>query len=259
MSIQVPVVYHEVDSFFHRRDSRIKMALFGMMAAFIFLAPTWQWVLGLTVLGIAMAFIAKLSPRWAVVLFLLQVPNILALLIGPTLFQALAGDFSFSEDLQTGLKLSLTWAGALFVSISLASTMDVDEITDGMRGLKLPEMFCFLVGYVFVLFYISISDILRVADAMRIKGVQLETKNPFRFVAGLPRLLVPAIFVIVRRAGTMMAVLQMRGFSFTSRSKKVEFDPIDAMDILVLAIGLLVVAAAAAARFDLFTIPLLTS
>ncbi|MGF1471826.1 MAG: energy-coupling factor transporter transmembrane component T family protein [Rubrobacteraceae bacterium] len=257
MSIQVPVVYHETDSFFHRRDSRIKVALFGVMAVFIFLAPTWQWMLAFTGVGIAMAFVAKLQPRWAIVLFLLQVPNILALLIGPTVFEAISGDFSFNEDIRTGLKLSLTWAGALFVSISLASTMEVDEITDGMRGLKLPEAFCFLIGYVFVLFYVSISDILRVADAMRIKGVQLETKNPFRFVAGLPRLLVPAIFVIVRRAGTMMSVLQMRGFSFTSRSRKPEFDPIDVMDVVVLAIGILVVAAAAAARFDLISIPLL--
>lgn len=257
MFIQVPVVYHETDSFFHRRDPRIKMSLLVMMIAFIFLAPTWQWMLGLTFVGIAMAVVARLQPRWAIVLFLLQVPNILAFLIGPTLFQAFAGDFSFNEDLRTGLKLSLTWAGALFVSISLASTMDVDEITDGMRGLKLPEIFCFLVGYIFVLFYISISDILRVADAMRIKGVDLETKNPFRFVAGLPRLLVPAIFVIVRRASTMMSVLQMRGFSFTSRSKKVEFDPIDTLDLVVLAIGLLIVAAAGAARLGLITVPLL--
>ena len=136
--------------------------------------------------------------------------------------------------------------------------MDVDEITDGMRGLKLPEIFCFLVGYVFVLFYVSISDILRVADAMRIKGVELERKNPFRFVAGLPRLLVPAIFVIVRRAGTMMSVLQMRGFSFTNRSKKVELDSIDAMDVLVLATGVLVLAAAGAARFGLISVPLLS-
>ena len=136
--------------------------------------------------------------------------------------------------------------------------MDVDEITDGMRGLKLLEIFCFLVGYVFVLFYVSISDILRVADAMRIKGVELERKNPFRFVAGLPRLLVPAIFVIVRRAGTMMSVLQMRGFSFTSRSKKVEFDPIDTMDVLVLATGVLILASAGAARFGLISVPLLS-
>ena len=106
----------------------------------------------------------------------------------------------------------------------------------------------------FVLFYISISDILRVADAMRTKGVDLETKNPFRFVAGLPRLLVSAIFVIVRRASTMMSVLQMCGFSVTSRSKKVEFYPIDAMDVLVLAIGLLILAAA---RFSLISVPAL--
>lgn len=256
MSVRVPVVYHEQDSFFHRRDSRVKLGLFAMMVVFIYLAPTWEWVAGLVVIGLFMAAVAKLSKKWAIVLFALQLPNILALLAGPLFYQWILGDLAFDEDLQTGLKLSLTWTAALFVSISLASTMDVDEITDGLRGLKLPEMFCFLVGYVFVLLYISVSDVIRVADAMRLKGVEFETKNPFRFVAGLPRLIIPAIFVIVRRASTMMAVLQMRGFSFTKRTKKVELGRLDVMDASLLAVGFLILGATAAARLDI--LPLFT-
>ena len=44
----------------------------------------------------------------------------------------------FDGTLAFGLRLGFAWSAALFVSISIFSTMDIDEMTDGLRGLKVP-------------------------------------------------------------------------------------------------------------------------
>ena len=253
MSFRVPVIYHDKDSFLHRRDPRVKLLLLAVLVVFIYLAPTWQWMLGMAFIGLAMAAVAKLSWKWVLVLSLLQIPNLLGVLFFPAMDQFLAGDFSFTQEFQNGVKLASAWIAALFVSVSLFATMTTDEMTDGMRGLKLPEVVCFIVGYTFLLIYLSFSDVIRVADAMKIKGVELELKKPLRLIAGMPRLMIPAILVIVRRAPTMMSVLQIRGFSF-KRTKQVEMGRLDVPDLIVLAIGLGILAATAAAEVGLISL-----
>lgn len=252
MALRVPVLYTEKDTFFHRRDPRAKWLLFVLLVAVLYIAPSWPWMVALTFLGLAMAVVAQLSWKWVLVLWLLQLPNFLALIIIPATRDLLAGDIQpFDGNLAFGLKLGFAWSAALFMSISLFSTMDIDEMTDGLRGLKIPEVICFTFGYAFLLLYTSLSDVFRIVDAMNVKGVKLKTKNPFRLVPNLARLMVPVIFTIVRRASTMMAVLEMRGFSFTEKPKRPMPYHFGVLDAAILAVGVLIIGLAIAARLDL--------
>ncbi|BBL80931.1 hypothetical protein RxyAA322_27850 [Rubrobacter xylanophilus] len=252
MKLRVPVLYTEKDTFFHRRDPRAKWLLFFSAVGMLYAAPSWPWMVGLALVGLLIAVIAKVSWKWLLVLWLLQLPNFLALVIVPATRDILAGDVQpFDGSLAFGLKLGFAWSAALFVSISLFSTMDIDELTDGLRGLKLPEVVCFTFGYAFLLLYTSLADVFRIVDAMAVKGVSLRTKNPLRFVANLARLMVPVLFTVIRRASTMMAVLEARGFSFTKRpERKVEYK-FDFFDSALVACGLLAVGVALSFRFDL--------
>lgn len=45
MATGVPVLYQERDTVMHRRDPRVKMLLFALLFVFLFIAPTWQWML----------------------------------------------------------------------------------------------------------------------------------------------------------------------------------------------------------------------
>lgn len=254
MSLRVPVLYHEKDTFLHHRDPRAKLLLFVVLVGVLYTAPTWPWMLALTFLGLFMAGVARVSWRWLLVLWLLQLPNFLALVIIPATRDVLAGDIQpFDGNLAFGLKLGFAWSAALFVSISLFTTMDIDDMTDGLRGLKLPEFFCFTFGYAFLLLYTSLSDVFRIVDAMSVKGVSLRTRNPFRFVGNLARLMVPVIFTTVRRANTMMGVLQMRGFSFTKRPKRPYRHSFGPLDGTVVTLGVLVFGLALAARLGLIS------
>lgn len=185
-------------------------------------------------------------------LWLLQLPNFAALVIIPATRDLLAGDVQpFDGNLAFGLRLGFAWSAALFLSISLFSSMDIDEMTDGLRGLKVPEAICFTFGYAFLLLYTSLSDVFRIVDAMSVKGVTLRTKNLFRLMVNLARLMVPVIFTTVRRASTMMAVLEMRGFSFSRRPERMVPSKFDLADSALVFSGLLAFGLALGARLGL--------
>ncbi|AHY48236.1 Cobalt transport protein (plasmid) [Rubrobacter radiotolerans] len=252
MKLRVPVLYTEKDTFFHRRDPRAKWLLFACALAMLYAAPGWPWMVGLALAGLGIAVVAKVSWRWLLVLWLFQLPNFFALVIVPASRELLAGDINlFEGSLAFGLQLGFAWSAALFVSISLFSTMDIDEMTDGLRGLKVPEVVCFTFGYAFLLLYTSLADVFRILDAMSVKGVFLRTKNPLRFVANLARLMVPVLFTVIRRASTMMAVLEARGFSFTERPKRKVEHRFGLLDAGLVACGVLAVGVALSARFGL--------
>lgn len=249
MSLRVPVLYTEKDTFLHRRDPRAKWLVFVALVMFLYTAPTWPWMVTMALLGLFMAYVAKLSWKWVLVLWLLQLPNFLALIIILAARDLFAGDVQpFDGSLAFGLKPGFAWSAALFVSISIFSTMDIDELTDGLRGLKVPEIVCFTFGYAFLLLYTSLSDVFRIVDAMSVKGIKLKTKDPFRLVPNLAQLMIPVIFTIVRRASTMMAVLQMRGFSFTEKPKRPMPYNFGFLDAALAAAALTVFGLALAAR-----------
>jgi energy-coupling factor transport system permease protein len=235
--VRVPVLHTDKDTVVHRRDPRVKLVLFGLVIAFLYTAPSWPWMLGATFFGLLLSVTARVPSKALVILWLLQIPNFVGLVIVPITRGYLVGDpLHFEADLAFGLRLGLAWSAALFLSLALLSTMAPDELTDGMRGLKVPEPLCFLVGYAFLLMYVSLSDIARTVDAMKLKGSELSIRRPVSAVRNAVKLFVPATIVMARRASTMMSTLQLRGFSFTRRPATA-LEGVDAADVVFLSSG----------------------
>jgi energy-coupling factor transport system permease protein len=53
MDSRVPVLYQDHDTILHRRDARVKILLFALLFVYLFVAPTWQWLLLPTALGLS--------------------------------------------------------------------------------------------------------------------------------------------------------------------------------------------------------------
>lgn len=248
--MRVPLFYTDKNTVLHRRDPRIKLVLFALVIAFLYTAPSWPWMLGATLVGLALSILARVPPLALLILWLLQLPNVIGLVIVPLWHDLTAGDFApFDGDLNFGLRLGFAWSAALFLSLALLSTMSPDKLTDGMRGLRIPEPLCFLVGYAFLLMYASLADIFRTIDAMKIKGIELGIRHPIRSLGNAAKLFVPAIIIMARRAGTMMSTLQLRGFSFTTRRPTTTLGRIDAADAGLLTAAILILTVVALARF----------
>lgn len=248
MPRRVPTIYHDRETVLHRRDPRAKLVVFGLFIVLLYVAPTWRWMVALTGVGLCLAAVARLSWKWVVGLWLLQLPNIVSITVFAASDTLVAGTLPALSELDFALNIAFAWAAALFISVSLFSTMRANEIASGLSGLGVPAVLCFTVEYTFLLIYASLNDIFNIADAMRLKGIELRKTKPLGLLVGLWRLFIPAVITIVRRASTMMAVLQMRGFSTSERRDRVNALSFDVGDAIFVTVGLIVFSAAVGAR-----------
>jgi energy-coupling factor transport system permease protein len=210
--------------------------------------------------GVVVAAVAKVPPLWLGALLLLQVPNTMGILAFPAIERLATGGAAFGGNFDFGLKLALSCTGALFVTASLFTTMELTEIIDGLRSLGVPELLCFTLEYVLMLFYVTISDLFRVWDGMKAKGLDVETRNPVRFARNVPTLAVPMIMTVLRRSNTMMSVLTMRGYSFSRGDRELRHEfGFDAGDAALVGAAALVLAAAAGSNVGLLDVPYLPS
>ncbi|MEM6267356.1 MAG: energy-coupling factor transporter transmembrane component T [Pseudomonadota bacterium] len=241
--MKVPVLNTGRPSVWRDRDPRVKWLIFFLFLALIYIVPSWEWMLGALIVGAAIAVTARAPLGWLALMLLIHTPTILALVVIPML----GSDFAFDADFRFGLRLSLGWVATILIGVGLFSTMEIDELVSGLRGIGLPHSFAFVVGYAFVLIYLSISDLADVMDSMRLKGVELTARKPLQFLRNVPSLFIPAMLTIMRRGGAMTAALETRGFSGDVR--RVEHDRFDMWDFIVLALAITAIVAALAARF----------
>ncbi|MEO1044772.1 MAG: energy-coupling factor transporter transmembrane component T [Pseudomonadota bacterium] len=231
--MKVPTLHTGRDNFWRRRDPRVKWALFFIYILLIYLAPDWRWMAAASAAGFVIALTAQAPVGWLLLMLMIQIPNVTGLVIIPML----GSDFSFNDEFRFGLHMGFGWIAAILIGISLFSTMDVDELVQGLRGLGLPAQFAFVVGYAFVLVYLSFTDLSRIYDSMRLKGMELRWRQPIGSLRNLMTMFIPALITIVRRGGTMAVALEARGFDaksvMTARSEK-----IDSADIAVLTAGI---------------------
>ncbi|MFB2935111.1 energy-coupling factor transporter transmembrane protein EcfT [Aerosakkonemataceae cyanobacterium BLCC-F154] len=245
-SSSVPTLYRDRDTIIHDRDPRVKILLLILLFFFIFLAPTWEWFALVTVLGLVLAVAAQTPWRWVLVLWAIHIPTFLALLIIPAGGELIAGNFSaLAEAAAAELRLILAWTNAIIISVSLLSTIDAESLTDGMRALYFPPVVAFAVGLSYRLLYVTLGEAFRITSAMKIKGVDLSLKRPFRFIWNSLRLSFPVLFAVLRRGPTLMSSLAMRGY----QTKRPNLGGFDAGDWILLLIGVVLTVGAFCAKF----------
>lgn len=255
MKRRVPVITTDKNTFFHRRDPRAKWVALLVLMSLIYVAPTWQWMAAIAVLGFLMTLVARVPAKWMAILLALQVPQIVTFLAFPAVARMLAGQPPLAGGFEFSLKIVFSWPAALFFGASIFTTMELTELTDGLRGLGAPELLVFTFEYVFLLFFLTLSDFYRMIDAMKTKGINVETKNPIRLAKNLPKLGIPMVIGLLRRSNTMMAILKMRGYSFTERPELRTELKFDAGDASLVAFAVAVVGYTAAARFGVLAVP----
>ncbi|MFB6146546.1 MAG: CbiQ family ECF transporter T component, partial [Halobacteriaceae archaeon] len=135
----IPVVYNEYDTWLHRRDPRAKLLLFAFLTSVIYVAPSWTWMVGLVVVGLGLAAVARVSPKWLLALWAIQVPNLIGILVFPAARRMLAGQPAMAGSFDVGLKLAFSWTAATFIFASVATTIRTTEFTDALRGMWVPE------------------------------------------------------------------------------------------------------------------------
>ena len=246
MTSSVPTLYRERDTFIHHRDPRVKILLLILLFFFLFLAGSWEWMLVAVILGLLQAIVARTPWKWMAVLWAIHLPTFIVLILVGAAQPLFAGNFAkVAETAAAELRLILAWSAAIVISVSMLSTMDSDDLTRGIRGLRLPPVVALAVGLSYRLLYTTLGEAFRIADAMKIKGVDLNPKHFFRFLWNSLRLSLPLLLAVIRRGPTLMSALEMRGFQRGSA----RLGNIGFWDAIYFLIGLSVFVLAVCDRF----------
>ena len=237
-AFSVPTLETRGEGWWQQRDPRVKWLLFISLILLIYLAPDWRWMAAMTIAGLVITLTARPNFAWLGLALFVQLPNIAGLILLPLLGEST----STAEELAFGLRLGLGWTAAILFGISLISTMNVPDLVSGLRGIGLPRKFAFVVGYSFVLIYLSIDDLSRVVSRMQSKGAQFNPLHPQKFISSFLALFSPVIETVARRGGAMSVALEVSG-----SGDYVDLDPKRSISRSDLALLTLAAAALAAA------------
>jgi len=234
------LLYVEGDSFLHRRDPRVKLALFFVLFVYLFTAPHWTWLAVALVAGIAFALIAGTSWLWLGLFWAVHLPSFIVLVAVP-LGGAIAGDETLADAagrLGGELRLVIAWSAAIFVSVSLFSTMKPDEVRQGLRGIGMPRVVAMSVALSLRMIYAAVDEGRHVVACMRLKGVALDPRRPRAFASDVLAVSLPLVFGLLRRAAPLVYAIDKRGYT-DGRSQP----PLDHADLWFLAVPIAVLAA----------------
>jgi hypothetical protein len=87
-----------------------------------------------------MAVVARTPWKWLAILWSLHMPIFIVLLGISVCKQLQAGSFEIDKDIESGLRLTLAWTAAIFVSVSFFSTVDTDDLAGRLSSLDLADI-----------------------------------------------------------------------------------------------------------------------
>jgi energy-coupling factor transport system permease protein len=195
-------IFRHSDSIVLRRDPRIKLLLAAFLIVIALLSDRPYGAVATLAFLLATAFIARVMGRMAR-LTIFTVP--FAVII-----------FVINYLVGVGVMASATEA-AWFVNIIIAASMffittSPDELEYIMRWVKLPRDFTFVFVTAVRFVPVLMLDFYSIADAQKSRGLQVDVKNPIKWVRNLVPILIPLMVNSLMRSEQMAEAMEARGY-----------------------------------------------
>ena len=227
------------DTLLHRLNPVTKLALAAAIIAATFLANTYVALVGLLVLTLLLAAYAGVFGRLARLLKLL-VPIALIMLVLQLVFVR-GGDTLFAfvtdEGLITGGKACLRLLG---VALPLVLMLMVTKLTDlanaCVEKLHIPYKYAFTFTTALRFVPVFSQEMNAIMEAQTARGVQYDTKNPFKKMQLMLPLCVPLLISSVSKTDATALAAEQRGFYLRTRASSYRRYPFAARDIVVFAL-----------------------
>ncbi|OUO35914.1 energy-coupling factor transporter transmembrane component T [Olsenella sp. An290] len=225
-------------SLLHRLNPVAKLALAAAIIAATFLADTYVMLLGLLALTFALAAYAGVAGRLVPLLKLL-VPLAVVMLALQLVFVRTGTPvwgFVTTDGLVTGSKVCLRLLG---VALPLVLVLMVTKLTDLANAcvevLHVPYRYAFTFTTALRFVPVFSQEMNAIMEAQTARGVQYDTKNPFRKLQLMLPLCVPLLVSSVGRTDATALAAEQRGFYLRTRESSYKRYPLAARDGLALA------------------------
>ncbi len=216
-------LYQEKETPIHKLDPRTKIisSVFLFVCALIFNHPLYLLALFSPLLSILLLFRSyPLIFRLKYVLILLFFFSLILwpfFVKGENILFWIASYPIYEESLYYGMAMGIRLVTFVVIGLIYVSTTKNEETMYGLIALGFPYPFSFAIGTALRLVPSFVDAAVTIMEAQFSRGLELETKNPFKILKILSVLAVPMFVTAIRNTNMLGLSLEARGFSPSAR------------------------------------------
>ena len=233
----------------HRLDPRTKLLISLMICVASFISSRAAFLIGLLALNLGLAAVGHVFPQALRILkglakacafmFILQV---LFIQQGNPYFEVIGiriTDFGVRTAYMVILRL-------LDATLPLSLMLMVTRLTDLSNALvvhwHLPYQYAFTITTALHFIPVFFNDMQVISEAQLARGVDFDTRNPFRRFALMAPLSVPLLVSSVKKTEQAAIAVELRGFNLRTRTSAYKVTRMTGMDWAALALGAALIA-----------------
>ncbi len=127
------------------------------------------------------------------------------------------GEFLLGKNLQIGIAYAIRFVNLVFSSSIIFTSVSPDEIDYIVRKVLRSRDFSFLISTTYKFIPVLASDISQIIEVQKARGVDFETKNPFKLIKNYYTILVPLFVVSIIRSQQLAEALELRGYGASEK------------------------------------------
>lgn len=242
--------YIDGNSLLHKMHPLVKLILSISICITAFASSSYIVLLAVIALNLLLAIIAGIFSRAfnllrglikiSLFLFIIQV---LIIRRGEPVFSI--GSFPITDTgLLNGAYLVLRLMGAtlpLSIMISVTKLSDLSNVL--VNNLHIPYKYAFTFTTAIKFIPLFGNEMNYIMEAQTSRGVDFETKNPFKKLSLVLPLCVPLLLSSVKRIDSSAIATELRGFHLRKKGKSVKIYPFKFIDFLTVLISAGIIAA----------------
>ncbi|WP_293819431.1 energy-coupling factor transporter transmembrane protein EcfT [uncultured Parolsenella sp.] len=230
----------------HRLNPVTKLAIAVAIILATFLSETFPLLLGLLALTLLLGVYARVLPRLTALLKLLVPLALIMLLLQTAIMRT--GDsvvlWMTTDGLDTGGKACLRLLGVALPLILMLTVTKLNDLANAcVEKLHIPYRYAFTFTTALRFVPVFSQEMNAIMEAQTARGVEYDTKNPFKKMQLMLPLCVPLLVSSVGKTDATALAAEQRGFYLRNRESSYKRYPFAARDIAVFVLCVALIAA----------------
>lgn len=230
----------------HRLNPVTKLAIAVAIILATFLSETFPLLLGLLGLTLLLGVYARVLPRLTALLKLLVPLALIMLLLQTAIMRT--GDsvvlWMTTDGLDTGGKACLRLLGVALPLILMLTVTKLNDLANAcVEKLHIPYRYAFTFTTALRFVPVFSQEMNAIMEAQTARGVEYDTKNPFKKMQLMLPLCVPLLVSSVGKTDATALAAEQRGFYLRNRESSYKRYPFAARDIAVFVLCVALIAA----------------
>ena len=239
------LTYQPGKTLFHRADPIAKLILAASTVISVFIAQQYTALISLVVLILFAMACARILRTLFPLMKAMFVITCVMFLLQTVIAQK--GHYLFLWFTHNGIDVGAKAALRLFCfALPLVSVLTVTKLNDlanaVVQHLRVPYCYAFTITTAVRFVPIFAYEMSQITEAQMARGVEYDTKNPFKKLRLMMPLIVPLLVTSVRKADSCALAAEERGFYLRTRNSSYYKYPFGWRGLLLITIAVFIIA-----------------